>query len=105
MNISARKPHTSDDYWNLPYDVRAELINGELYAMSPPTRMHQRIVTRVAQQLQNHIDTHGGPLRGLRRPLCCQPGWQRKHLGRNPMSPSSAIHPNSATADAKERPT
>lgn len=49
MNISARKPHTSDDYWNLPYDARTELINGELYAMSPPTRVHRRIVTRVAQ--------------------------------------------------------
>lgn len=60
MNMPTLKPYTSDDYWNLPSNVRAELIDGELYGMTPPGRIHQKIVTRLAQQLQNHIDSRGG---------------------------------------------
>ena len=36
--------YTSDDYWNLPEGERAELINGQFYAMAPPSRIHQKLV-------------------------------------------------------------
>lgn len=60
MNMPALKPYTSDDYWNLPSNVRAELIDGELYGMTPPGRIHQKIVSQLVHQFQNHIDNHGG---------------------------------------------
>ena len=33
--------YTSNDYWNLPEGEHAELIDGQLYAMAPPSRIHQ----------------------------------------------------------------
>lgn len=29
--------YTSEDYWNLPENERAELIDGKLYSMAPPS--------------------------------------------------------------------
>lgn len=40
---------TGKDYWNLPEGVRAELIDGELYEMAPPNRVHQKIVLRISR--------------------------------------------------------
>lgn len=51
---------TSEDYWSLPDGERAELIDGTLYAMTPPGRRHQEIVLGIGRALANHIDAHGG---------------------------------------------
>ena len=37
--------YTSKDYWSLPEGERAELIDGKFYAMAPPGRIHQEIVS------------------------------------------------------------
>ena len=52
----------SDDdlYWNQPEDRRAELINGTLYDMTPPARMHQGIVTELAYLLKKYIHENDG---------------------------------------------
>lgn len=42
--------YTSKDYWNLPEDERAELINGKFYAMEPPSRIHQQLIMEFAQE-------------------------------------------------------
>lgn len=52
--------HSAQDYWNLPEGVRAELIDGELWDLASPSRVHQRIVFSLARQLANYIDSHGG---------------------------------------------
>ncbi len=52
---------TADDYWNLPDGQRAELVDGELYAMTPPGRTHQKIVAGFVQRLRNFVDDNGGP--------------------------------------------
>lgn len=36
--------HTLDDIYHLPYGQRAELIDGELYMMAAPGRIHQKLV-------------------------------------------------------------
>ncbi len=51
---------TADDYWALPEGVRAELIDGELWGLASPSRVHQEIVMEVSARLKNHIDSHGG---------------------------------------------
>ena len=52
--------YTSKDYWNLPEGERAELIDGQLYNMAPPSRIHQRIIAQVARVIGNHIESHKG---------------------------------------------
>ena len=51
---------TIDDIYALPEGERAELINGELYMMAPPGRMHQRISTRLASVIDQYISDHSG---------------------------------------------
>ncbi len=52
--------YTSDDYWNLPEGERAELINGQFYAMAPPSRIHQELVMELSATLRDYIKSHDG---------------------------------------------
>ena len=54
------KVYTSEDYWNLPEGERAELIDGRLYAMAPPSRIHQRLVMELAGTIRDFIRSHHG---------------------------------------------
>lgn len=56
----AKETFSAEDYWALPEGVRAELIDGELWDLAAPSRVHQRIVSRLNTQLTNFIDAHGG---------------------------------------------
>lgn len=38
---------TAEDYWNLPEGERAELIDGQLYALASPSRIHQEIIIEL----------------------------------------------------------
>jgi Uma2 family endonuclease len=60
MPIPQERTYTSEDYWNLPEGQRAELIDGKLYAMAPPNRIHQRLVSRLTQTLGSFIDSNKG---------------------------------------------
>ncbi len=51
---------TAEDYWNLPDGVRAELIDGELWDLASPSRIHQEIVMEVSAGIKNYINEHGG---------------------------------------------
>ncbi|MFR5731494.1 MAG: hypothetical protein ACLUD2_05610 [Clostridium sp.] len=42
--------YTSEDYWNLPENERAELIDGKLYSMAPPSLTHQTLSIEIAVQ-------------------------------------------------------
>ena len=52
--------HTSEDYWNLPEEERAELINGKFYDMAPPSRIHQKLVFSISRIIGNYIADHHG---------------------------------------------
>ena len=54
------KYYTADDYWNLPDGERAELINGQLIAMAPPSRIHQKIVVELARKIGDYISANNG---------------------------------------------
>jgi Uma2 family endonuclease len=60
MSLSQEKIYTSEDYWNLPEGVRAELINGHIYNMAPPSRIHQELVSQFTKIIGNYIDSHNG---------------------------------------------
>lgn len=52
--------HTSKDYWNLPEDKRAELIDGKFYDMAPPSRIHQRLVMEISGTVREYIKKNHG---------------------------------------------
>lgn len=49
---SPKKRHTLDDYYQLPEDVRVELIDGEFYAISAPSLNHQAMLLELAMQFE-----------------------------------------------------
>ena len=53
--------YTSEDYWNLPEGERAELIDGKFYDMAPPSRIHQRLVSKLTSIIDQYISDHHGP--------------------------------------------
>ena len=60
MPLPREQSCTADDYWNLPEGHRAELISGQLYAMTPPGRIHQEIVSHLHAAVYNYIASKGG---------------------------------------------
>ena len=55
-----KETYTIDDIYALPDGERAELIDGKIYDMAPPSRTHQRISGKLYQIIANYIDSKGG---------------------------------------------
>ena len=51
---------TIEDYYNLPDDCRAELIDGIIYDMASPTFIHQGICLELCRYLGNYVATNKG---------------------------------------------
>ena len=60
MPLPKQHTYTSEDYWNLPDGQRAELIDGKLYNMAPPSRIHQRLVSQFTRVIGQYIADHHG---------------------------------------------
>lgn len=60
MPLPRNEFYTAEAYWNLPEDQRAELINSKLYAMAPPSRIHQELVSELTVIFSNYIKSKGG---------------------------------------------
>lgn len=52
--------YTIEDIFALPQGQRAELIDGIIYNMTPPNRIHQKLVNRLSQKITNYIDSKQG---------------------------------------------
>ena len=52
--------YTIDDIYNLPDGQRAELIDGELYMLSTPNRIHQRLVKEFTYLIEDYIRSKNG---------------------------------------------
>lgn len=51
---------TIDDIYALPEGERAELIDGRIYYMASPSRLHQQILGSLYRKIADYIDSHGG---------------------------------------------
>lgn len=63
MNAAVAKQldyYTIEDIYNLPDGQRAELINGELYMMAMPSRIHQRLVKDFTYLIEDYIRRKNG---------------------------------------------
>ena len=54
--FAGKKNFTYKDYLNWPDDIRAEIINGVAYMMSPPLTAHQRALMRLAHHFLNFLE-------------------------------------------------
>lgn len=60
MPLPQTHAYTLDDIYALPDGERAELIDGQISYMSPPTRKHQEIAVELLNIIYNHIKSKGG---------------------------------------------
>ena len=44
MPLAEKYSHTTEEIYALPEGKRAELIDGQIYDMAPPGRIHQELV-------------------------------------------------------------
>jgi len=59
--LAHAKIYTEEDYYNLPENVRAELIDGQIYYMAAPSRIHQEILGFMFNTIFNHVTSHKTP--------------------------------------------
>ena len=52
--------YTIEDIYALPDGERAELIDGQIYYMSPPSRKHQRILSFLHLEIGTYIRNNNG---------------------------------------------
>ena len=52
--------YTIDDIYNLPNGQRAELIDGQLYMMAAPGRIHQKLVMNLSYFIEDYIRHKNG---------------------------------------------
>lgn len=60
MALAQERIYTIDDIYALPDGERAELIDGNIYYMAPPSRKHQRIITELSTIINNYIKANNG---------------------------------------------
>lgn len=60
MALAQERIYTIDDIYALPDGERAELIDGNIYYMAPPSRKHQHLVTFFTRNISNYIQDNKG---------------------------------------------
>lgn len=60
MALPQERIYTIEDIDNLPGGVRAELIDGQIYYMAAPNRIHQKILGELYATIHQYIKSKGG---------------------------------------------
>lgn len=61
MALPQSQFYTEEDYYNLPENVRAELIEGNLiYNQAAPARIHQSLLMELSGTIHNYFKLKGG---------------------------------------------
>ena len=61
MDVAKKlESYTIEDIYALPHGERAELIDGQIYYMAPPSTRHQRLVHFFDREIGNYIQSHEG---------------------------------------------
>ena len=60
MPLPKEQLYTVEDIYNLPEGQRAELIDGMIFDMAPPSRIHQKISGQLHKSIANYIDRNNG---------------------------------------------
>lgn len=60
MPLLKERSYTINDIYSLPDGQRAELIDGQIYYMAPPSTKHQRIAGKLFNTISNYIQSNKG---------------------------------------------
>ena len=60
MSSPGEKSHTIKDIYSLPEGQRAELIDGDMYMMAPPSRIHQELVMELSATIRDYVKSKEG---------------------------------------------
>lgn len=60
MPLPQKQMYTESDYYALPEDIRAELIDGQIYYQAAPSRAHQEILSDLHAAIHQYIKSKGG---------------------------------------------
>ena len=60
MPLLKNDTYTTEYIYSLPEGERAELIDGKVYNMTPPNRMHQKLSGELCTIINNHIKIKKG---------------------------------------------
>ena len=69
MPLPKSNNYTVEDIYALPDGQRAELIDGQIYDMAPPSYLHQKLVMELSATIRDYIKSHGGPCEVLPAPF------------------------------------
>jgi len=78
--FAQEKIYTEDDYYNLPEDVRAELIDGRIYYQAAPGRQHQTILSELHIAIGNYLKSKKGSWRVFPAPFAVKLFEDRKNI-------------------------
>lgn len=67
--MQKKEVYTIEDIYALPDGEHAELIDGQIYYMAPPSWRHQRISRKLHQAIANYIDGSYGECEALAAPF------------------------------------
>lgn len=80
MALAQAKTYTEDDYYNMPEDVRVELIDGQIYYQAAPSRIHQKISGSLYLNIQQYIRNNGGACEVYYAPFAVKLFEDRKNV-------------------------
>ncbi|WP_026491780.1 Uma2 family endonuclease [Butyrivibrio sp. XPD2002] len=60
LPIENKEYYTVEDFYNCVEEEFVELIDGHIYNMTAPNRIHQKITTKMIQRIANYIDSNNG---------------------------------------------
>lgn len=69
MPLPKSNNYTVEDIYALPDGQRAELIDGQIYDMAPPSYLHQKLVMELSATIRDYIKSHGGSCEVLPAPF------------------------------------
>lgn len=77
--LAERRNFTAEDIENLPEDVRAELIDGQIFYMATPKTIHQRLLGNLYFKLRLYIEEKGGKCEIFPAPFAVRITDERKN--------------------------
>ena len=81
MPLAQTNVYTEEDYYNLPENVRAELIDGFLiYNQAAPSRLHQTILMELSGTIREYIKSKKGNCRVYPAPFAVKLRKDRKTI-------------------------
>lgn len=69
MPLLKERGYTVNDIYSLPEGKRAELIDGQIFYMAPPSTAHQRILAFLHVEIANYIREHKGSCEAFPAPF------------------------------------